>query len=441
MTAISKWRELMGKINPQAEALNQIILDNNPAVYDLLSHRGRAIFFPKSGIIKQSAEAKGKTINATIGMAMEDDGTPMRLPGIAKAVNMDPGDVFPYASSYGKPEMRKVWQEMIRKKNPSLKGKISLPVVTSALTHGLSMCGYLFADPGDKIIITDKFWGNYRLIFENGYGAELDPFNTFKNGGFDTDGFRDKLRGKGKKIILLNFPNNPSGYTPTDEEANEITGIIRQSAEQGNPVAVLTDDAYFGLVYKPGIYKESMFAKLADLHENVLAVKIDGATKEDYVWGFRVGFITYASKGITDATCTALEDKTGGAVRGNISNAPHISQSLVLQSMTSGTYAQEKADKYRLLKKRFDMVEKVFADNREKYMPCFTPLPFNSGYFMCVELHGLEGEPVRKLLLDKYSTGTIAVGNLIRVAYSCTPTDKIEEVFENLYQACRELKG
>ena len=48
----------------------------------------------------------------------------------------------------------------------------------------------------------------------------------------------------------------------------------------------------FGLVYENGIFKESLFSKLADLHENVLAVKVDGATKEDYAWGFRVGFIT-----------------------------------------------------------------------------------------------------------------------------------------------------
>ena len=430
----------MTAINPQAKELNEIIQRDNPAVLQLLSERGKSIFFPKSGIIKQAAEAKGKKINATIGIAVEDDGTPMRLPSLETLVNLDPKEVFPYASSYGKPEMRKVWQDMIRKKNPSLKGKISLPVVTNALTHGLSMCGYLFADPGDKIIITDKFWGNYRLIFERGYGAVLDPFNTFKDGRFDTDSFGEKLKGKGKKLILLNFPNNPAGYTPTDDEVAELVDIIRQNAENG-PIAVLTDDAYFGLVYKPGIYKESIFAQLADIHENVLAVKVDGATKEDYVWGFRTGFITYATKNITDATCAALEDKTGGAVRGNISNAPHISQSLVLKSMTSDTYDKEKTNKYNLLKKRFDTVEKVLKDNEEKYKPYFTPLPFNSGYFMCVELNGLEGEPVRKLLLEKYSTGTISIGNLIRVAFSSTPTNDIAEVFENIYQACKELKA
>ena len=38
-------------------------------------------------------------------------------------------------------------------------------------------------------------------------------------------------------------------------------------------------------LYEEGIEKESLFTYLCDLHENVLAIKIDGATKEDYVWG------------------------------------------------------------------------------------------------------------------------------------------------------------
>ena len=51
-----------------------------------------------------------------------------------------------------------------------------------------------------------------------------------------------------------------------------------------------------GLVFRDGIYQESIFTLLADAHPGVLAVKIDGATKEDCVWGYRVGFLTYGFK-------------------------------------------------------------------------------------------------------------------------------------------------
>ena len=206
----------MTKFNPQAEELNRIIKKDNPAVFELLSDKGKAAYFPKKGIIRQTAEAKGKAINATIGMAMEDDGSPMRLPSIAKKLNMNPAEAFTYASSYGKPELRKAWQALIYKKNPSLKSRISLPITTNALTHGLSTAGFLFVNPGDKIMVTDKFWGNYRLIFENGHGGVIETFNTFAGSGFDVPALRSVLDASpGKQILLLNFPNNPSGYTPT----------------------------------------------------------------------------------------------------------------------------------------------------------------------------------------------------------------------------------
>ena len=69
----------------------------------------------------------------------------------------------------------------------------------------------------------------------------------------------------------------------------------------------------------------------------------------------------------------------------------------------------------------------------------FTPLPFNSGYFMCVELKkGLDAEAVRQKLLTSYDTGVIALGNLIRVAFSAVREESIPQLFENIYSACRE---
>ena len=56
-----------------------------------------------------------------------------------------PSDAFLYAPSFGLPKLREEWGKLLTIKNPGLKGKtFSLPVVTAALTHGLSVAGYLF---------------------------------------------------------------------------------------------------------------------------------------------------------------------------------------------------------------------------------------------------------------------------------------------------------
>jgi aspartate/methionine/tyrosine aminotransferase len=384
----------MSPYNPIAEALNKDLQENAPQIFDLLSARGKSIYFPSKGILGQTAEAKGAKINATIG------------------------------------------------KNPGLKGKkFSLPVVTAALTHALSVCGYLFVDEGDTFILPDLYWDNYELIFSEAYGAKFSLYNTFVKGGYDVDAFSRALRsgGAGKKIVLLNFPNNPTGYTVTESEAKALAGAILEAAEEGNRIVVLLDDAYFGLVYEEGITRESLFTLLVDLHPNVLGVKLDGPTKEDYVWVFRVGFMTFGFRGAGDAALKALEHKAAGVVRGNISNVPNLSQSILLKAYTAAEYAAQKKQKYEILSGRARRIRAVLKAHPE-YAQSFEVMPFNSGYFMCVKPIGVAAEAVRKELLAHFDTGVIVLSGLIRLAFSSVPTDRIEAMFDNLHAAVQNLR-
>jgi aspartate/methionine/tyrosine aminotransferase len=428
-------------IDVQAEELNKKIISINPVVFDLLSQKGINIFFPTKGIPVQSAEAKGKEIDATIGMAVEDNGDPFALDSISSNISLSKKEVFTYASSYGNKELREIWKKMICEKNPSLNSEISLPVVTGALTHALSICGFLFVNENDSILVPDLFWGNYKLIFQNWFLGKIQTHTTFEGNSFNLKSFEEKLNStSGKKIVLLNFPNNPTGYTLTENESRELVSILKRDAEKGNKLVVLIDDAYFGLVYKDGIIRESLFASFANLHENLLAVKIDGATKEDYVWGFRVGFLTFGIKGGTKELYSALEAKTAGAIRGNVSNLPQLSQSLLLKAYSSPDYKKQKQEKFLLLKERFMEVEKVLQDT--KYLECFEALPSNSGYFMCVKLKKpLEAEKVRKILLSDYSTGVIALGDLIRVAFSSVKKSDMKKLFDNIFEACKKSQS
>jgi len=428
-------------MDTQALLLNANIEKVNANVLQMLSKRGRDIFFPKLGILAQAAQAKGKSINATIGEAFEDDGMSMHLPEFDLLVNMPTANIFPYAPSFGKPELRALWKESIYRKNSSLKDTIiSNPIATNGLTHGLSMAGYMFIGEGDTILLSNHYWENYNLIFENNYGAKVETFELFANGGFNMVDFSKKLNSimTEKIVILLNFPNNPSGYTPVKSEIKEIISEIKMVADKGKKVVVIIDDAYFGLVYEDNVFTESIFVELANLSENVLALKLDGPTKEDYVWGFRVGFITYAIKGGTVELYEALENKTAGAVRGTISNISQLSQSLLYKVYSAPTYEQSKKAKYDVLKTRYTVLRNALS--KQEYAEYFSPLPFNSGYFMCIELKkGLAAEDIRKHLLEKYSTGVIVLGNVIRLAFSAVPQIKLPELVENIYKACIDL--
>ncbi len=432
-------------MNPLAVELNEALKKEAPIIYDFLSRKGRESYFPKTGILSQSMQAKGTAINATIGIALKDDTSPVHLSSLEELVKLEPSKIFPYAPNSGLTELRELWKVMQVKKNPSLEGKLtSLPVVTVALSHGLSIVSMLFLNPGDTVIVADKYWGNYNMLMKERCDVNFDTFPFYKDGGINLKALEEKLlKGKpGKKILALNFPNNPTGYTPTKKEMQKIKALVLTSAQIGNRVLVICDDAYFGLVYEDDVDTQSAFAHLTDLHENVLAIKVDGATKEDYVWGFRTGFITFGGKGLSPEVYKNLEDRVAGGIRSSVSSSPHISQSLLLEAFRHPNYSTEKKENFELLRARYEKVKSILAINKERYSEYFSPLPYNSGYFMCVDLvEGLDGDKVRQLLIDKFDTGTIYIRGVLRLAYSAVGIRKLEQLFENVYEACKMLKA
>ncbi len=423
-------------MNALAKLLNQTL----GPVADMLSPAGKRLYFPYGGILGQGAEAKKCAINATIGMAFEEDGSPLVMKCFSSKVNLD-RKAFLYAGSFGMPALRETWKKLQIKKNPSLKGvTYSNPVVTNALTHGLRIVAELFAGRGDKVVAPDLYWDNYALIFEEACGASMETFNTFKDGAFDADALKAALLKPGeKKIVILNFPNNPTGYTATLADAPRIVAAVQAAAKAGKKVVVVLDDAYFGLVYEKGIHGESLFAEFATLDPNVLAVKLDGTTKEDYVWGLRVGFVSFAFKGATAEQLKALEAKAAGNVRSCVSNITSIGQNMALAALSDKDYAKQKREKYNVLKSRYATIREILKKN-PAYADAFEVMPFNSGYFMCVKPKGVDAEKVRRQLIDKYSTGTIVLSGLIRLAFSTVPSAKLPELFANVAAAINDLR-
>ena len=438
------------RINPLAAALNEKIQAHSPEVLEMLSAYGRRLYFPK-GILSQSAEAKAQAhrFNATIGIATEGGG-PMHLQSVQQFLQeMPPEEIYPYAPAPGRPGLRTHWRAKIEAENPSLQGKhFGLPIVTSAITHGLSLVGELFLDPDDVVLLPDKLWGNYRLSYEVRLGAQIQTYPFYREGGFDVEALASRLaevaRGRSKVLVLLNFPNNPTGYMPTAAEADRIVEVLREQAEKGTRLVVVADDAYFGLFYHLGgaSSTESLFARLTGLHENLLAIKLDGATKELFVWGLRCGFITFGPGRSDDseAVCDALEAKVKGAIRAGISNVPQLSQSLVERALASPTIDQERSEKCEILRARAEKVYEVA--NRAQYAGSWSVYPFNSGYFMCVEVKGVDAEQLRLHLLSEYGVGLISTSaSDLRIAFSCLEVDQVEPLFEDLHKAIQTLRS
>jgi aspartate/methionine/tyrosine aminotransferase len=434
-------------LHPLAQAANEALGKDCPVVLDLLSARGKRFFFPAKGILAQGAEAKqkAKTANATVGIATEN-GAPMHLACVNKFYQgLTPSEVFDYAPSYGRPDLRQAWAKKQRAETPSLGDHpTSSPVVTNALTHGLGLVGDLFLDPGDAVLSSELMWENYNLNWETRLEAQFNyyPFFDEKLTGFNLPGFTAALaKHRGKKLVVsLNFPNNPSGYTPTRAEADGIAKALTAEAEAGTKLVVCIDDAYYGMFFDDGCERESLFGRLAKASSNLLAVKIDGATKEEFVWGLRVGFITFGVKNGTAAAYKALEDKTAGLIRAYVSNISNPGQSVVLKALGDPDFRKQQGEKVAVLRARAAAVAKECR--KAEYADCWDVYPFNSGYFMCLRLKDADADTVRVRLLDDHGVGAIALGKReVRIAFSCLTEEQIPGVFSSAAKAIRTVRG
>ena len=434
----------MPDLNPIAIELNDQIHDTAPSVFSLLSELGKRIYLPK-GILSQTAEANTKAhrFNATraIAQSFSHHGGDMMHLAVSRELvpELSLESIYGYAPVLGQPELREAWKTHLLKENPSLKETtLSLPIVTSGMTHGFSLLAELFVDSEDTLVLPDKIWGNYRLIFQTKAGANLQTYPFFNAAkGFNTHGFREILTNttNEKLLVLLNFPHNPTGYAINPTEAQRIVEAIVARADAGSRILVMIDDAYAGLWYDASVMHESLFGLLVGCHPNVVSVKIDGATKEEYAWGLRVAFISF---GLGEIAMQPLEQKFSGLIRANTSGASQVSQTLILEAMKASDYAEQKQRNYEILKARALKAKKVASD--AQYMKLWEVYPSHAGYFICLNLKSGNAEKVRQQLLAEHGIGTISLGETeLRVAYSCLEESDIETVFRTIAEVIEVL--
>ena len=310
------------------------------------SKLGENIILPQDVLI-QSKETSivPNAVNATIGIAT-DNKKALSLPTINEVIKeLSTAEYLPYSPTPGLLKIRELWKEKIFKENSVINPEyLSLPMVTTGITQGIDIVANLFSEKDDALLLPNLFWQNYAQIFTIKLGNNIYKYNQFDNeNNFNLSDFKHTLYNiKENKIsIILNFPNNPTGYTPSTEELTQLVSIIDKFAKE-NPnknLIIISDDAYFGLFFEENHKTPTLSAtyKLVD-NNNCLVVKLDGITKEYYGWGLRVGFVTYYTS--DDKLREIVLEKTQGYLRSTTSSPSNLSQQIALRLLESSQAKQ-----------------------------------------------------------------------------------------------------
>ena len=409
------------------------------------SKLGKNIILPQDVLIqsKETAAIPG-AINATIGIATSNKKA-MALPSINKVITeINNSEYLPYSPTPGLPKMRELWKEKILAYNPSInKDFLSLPMVTTGITQGIDIAANLFSESGDALLLPNLFWQNYAQIYTIKLGNKIYKYNQFdENNEFSISNFKETLYSiKEDKIsLILNFPNNPTGYTPSDVELNSLVDVISTYAKENKnkQLIIVSDDAYFGLFFEKNHKTPTLSAtyKLAE-NENCLIVKLDGITKEFYSWGLRVGFITYYTK--NDELRKILLEKTQGYLRSTTSSPSNLSQQIAVRLLDNKQSLEEKEINDKIIEERYNELKQAIST--EQLDQLVRVLPFNSGYFFTIKLpSNINAHEFRLKFLNEYKYGVYSMDDEhIRIAFSCLDKELIPELINKFKQCIKQF--
>lgn len=137
-------------------------------------------------------------------------------------------------------------------------------------------------DPGDEVLVVEPSFVCYAPIVEL-TGGVVVPIETKVEDKFKltAKALREKITDK-TKLLILPFPNNPTGGVMTKSDLEEIAEVLR-----GTNIIVLSDEIYAELTYTGEPH--CSIASLPDMQERTLLV--NGFSKAYAMTGWRMGYL------------------------------------------------------------------------------------------------------------------------------------------------------
>ena len=236
----------------------------------------------QSSLIRDVAE-KGMQMQDILPLWFGEGQWPTSQIAIEAAQNaLQAGDHF-YQPNNGKPRLRSALAHYMNGLYGTSKTKQNITVTASGM-QGLALTALALIDSGDHVVCIDPVWPNLGESFKIA-GGQIDSTTLFARDGrwhLDMEELLTKLTHK-TKALLINSPNNPTGWVCSAEEQKTILDHCRK---QG--IWIVSDDVYARL-YQHGSLAPG-FQHLANADD--LLISINSFSKAWSMTGWRLGWIT-----------------------------------------------------------------------------------------------------------------------------------------------------
>lgn len=273
-------------------------------------------------------------------------------------------------------------------------------IVTVGGSEAIDIAVRAIVEPGDEVLIVEPCFVCYAPLVELMGGVAV-PIKTYLEDNFKltAESLKEKITDK-TKLLILPFPNNPTGAIMTKEDLEPIAEVLRDTN-----IMILTDEIYSELTYGR---KHCSITSLDGMKERTILV--NGFSKAFAMTGWRLGYLA-APEPIVEQALKIHQYA--------IMSSPTVSQYAAIEALTNcDAEVKKMVDEYNVRRR-------LVVDSFNKMgLTCFNPE--GAFYvFPCIKSTGMSSEEFCEKLLNEQKVAVVpgnAFGEsgegFIRVSYA-----------------------
>ena len=355
----------------------------------------------------------------SLGVGEPDFDTPwhVREEGI---YSLEKGRTF-YTSNAGLKDLKKEISAYVKRKLGVVYDADNEVFVTVGGSEGIDMALRAMLDPGDEVLIPQPCYVSYDpcTVLAGGVPVfiNLKAENDFRLTPAELEAaITDKT-----KLLILPFPNNPTGAVLERKDLEEIAKLVEK-----HDIFVLTDEIYCELYYKDDY---ASIVQMPGMKERT--VYINGFSKAYAMTGWRLGYVC-APEVILKQMLKIHQFA--------IMCAPTTSQYAAIEALKNGD------EDVRMMREAYNQRRRFLMHSfKQMGLPCFEP--FGAFYvFPCIKEFGMTSEEFATRLLEEEKVAVVpgtAFGDCgegyLRISYAYS-IENLKIAIERLERFVTRLK-
>jgi len=372
---------------------------------------------PPSGIRKFFDIVVGMKDVISLGVGEPDFATPWHIRE-ACIYSLECGNTS-YTSNKGLIELREMLSESIKKDLDLSYDPEGDILITTGVSEAVDLAFRAVLNPGDEVIVPQPCYVAYipDVILAGGVPKVVATklSDQFKLRAKDVEAALTEKT----KVLLLSYPNNPTGAIMTQDDLEEIADVVVE-----NDLLVISDEVYDKLTYEG---KHASIAQLEGMKDRTIL--LNGFSKSCAMTGWRIGYA--AGDPSLVGAMTKVHQYT-------MLCAPVMAQMAAIEALKRGDVEMME------MKREYNRRRHLFVSELERIgLPCFEPK--GAFYaFPSIEGTGLSSEEFAERLLNEQKVAAVpgsVFGEGGEGFLRCSYATSREEIMEAVERMERFLVG